>query len=117
MEKEKNFLSKIKSFKDFNMPRWDDLPEIDLYMDQVISVTDKLLSSLSVEDTPILTPSMINNYVKKQNNSSPCKEKIQQRAPCKVNNNLHNEADNGNLRDSGHNDSERSPLRNGTNAR
>ena len=75
MEKEKNFLSKIKSFKDFNMPRWDDLPEIDLYMDQVISVTDKLLSSLSVEDTPILTPSMINNYVKNRIIPPPVKKK------------------------------------------
>lgn len=75
MEKEKNFLSKIKSFKDFNMPRWDDLPEIDLYMDQVISVTDKLLSSLSVEDTPILTPSMINNYVKNKIIPPPVKKK------------------------------------------
>lgn len=74
MEKEKNFLSKIKSFKDFNMPRWDDLPEIDLYMDQVISVTDKLLSSLSVEDTPILTPSMINNYVKNRIIPPPVKK-------------------------------------------
>lgn len=75
MEKEKNFLSKIKSFKDFNMPRWDDLPEIDLYMDQVISVTDKLLSSLSIEDTPILTPSMINNYVKNRIIPPPVKKK------------------------------------------
>lgn len=75
MEKEKNFLLKIKSFKDFNMPRWDDLPEIDLYMDQVISVTDKLLSSLSVEDTPILTPSMINNYVKNKIIPPPVKKK------------------------------------------
>ena len=75
MEKEKNFLSKIKSFKDFNMPRWDDLPEIDLYMDQVISVTDKLLSSISVEDTPILTPSMINNYVKNRIIPPPVKKK------------------------------------------
>lgn len=75
MEKEKKFLSKIKSFKDFNMPRWDDLPEIDLYMDQVISVTDKLLSSLSVEDTPILTPSMINNYVKNRIIPPPVKKK------------------------------------------
>lgn len=75
MEKEKNFLSKIKSFKDFNMPRWDDLPEIDLYMDQVISVTDKLLSSLSVENAPILTPSMINNYVKNRILPPPVKKK------------------------------------------
>lgn len=75
MEKEKNFLSKIKSFKDFNMPRWDDLPEIDLYMDQVISVTDKLLGSLSVENAPILTPSMINNYVKNRILPPPVKKK------------------------------------------
>lgn len=75
MEKEKNFLLKIKSFKDFNMPRWDDLPEIDLYMDQVISVTDKLLGSLSVENAPILTPSMINNYVKNRILPPPVKKK------------------------------------------
>jgi len=64
MNGEQIFLEKIKIFSDFRMPRYNDLPEIDLYMDQVISVTDKYLGVFSASGDPVLTPSMINNYVK-----------------------------------------------------
>lgn len=44
---------------------WDRMPEIDLYMDQVITYMDKQLSLYRrTEQTKLLTPSMINNYVK-----------------------------------------------------
>ena len=66
MENEKVFFEKLSAFEGFHMPRWNDLPEIDLYMDQVISVTDKYLGALCTTDDPILTPSMINNYVKNE---------------------------------------------------
>ena len=64
MNGELNFLEKINIFSDFHMPRYAELPEIELYMDQVISVTDKYLGALSASGDPVLTPSMINNYVK-----------------------------------------------------
>ena len=43
---------------------WERLPELDLYMDQVITLMDKLLSPFSHDGDRLLTSSMINNYVK-----------------------------------------------------
>lgn len=75
MDNKTVFLEKIKSFDDFHMPRWNDLPEIELYMDQVISVTDKYLGVLATSSDPVLTPSMINNYVKNHILPPPVKKK------------------------------------------
>lgn len=44
------------------IPLWNELPELDLYMDQVIVLMEKHLN-ISKKDK-IITPSMINNYVK-----------------------------------------------------
>lgn len=46
------------------LPRWDELPDIELYMDQVITLMGKYLAWLSPQNEPLLTSSMINNYVK-----------------------------------------------------
>ncbi len=44
---------------------WNELPEINLYMDQVISLLTEKLSFFAVdEEDKLLTKSMINNYVK-----------------------------------------------------
>ena len=32
------------------LPHWNDLPEIDLYMDQVIVLTEKYLKDLTIDD-------------------------------------------------------------------
>lgn len=46
-------------------PKWEELPQIPLYMDQVILYLGEGLSLFQrEEDTPLLTNSMINNYVK-----------------------------------------------------
>ncbi|MGI6083981.1 MAG: DUF1836 domain-containing protein [Acetivibrionales bacterium] len=48
-----------------SMPNWDSLPDIDLYMDQVITYLEKQLAIFSKsEDEKLITPAMINNYVK-----------------------------------------------------
>jgi len=44
------------------IPLWSELPELDLYMDQIIVLMDKYLNSN--EKDKLITPSMINNYVK-----------------------------------------------------
>ncbi|MFD1318860.1 DUF1836 domain-containing protein [Loigolactobacillus zhaoyuanensis] len=44
------------------LPLWQELPEFDLYMDQVITETDRYLRPLSIEP---LTKSMVNSYVKR----------------------------------------------------
>ena len=75
MNGEQNFLEKIKIFSDFHLPRYAELPEIELYMDQVISVTDKYLGAFSLGGDPVLTPSMINNYVKNRVIPPPEKKK------------------------------------------
>ena len=67
------FSSKMKKHK---LPHWEDLPEIDLYMDQVIALMEKYLSDLTTqEDSKLITPSMINNYVKLNIIPAPTKKK------------------------------------------
>ena len=75
MNGEHVFLEKIKIFSSFHMPRYAELPEIELYMDQVISVIDKYIGAFSASGDPVLTPSMINNYVKNRVIPSPEKKK------------------------------------------
>ncbi len=43
---------------------WSSFPELDLYMDQVITLMNRQLEPLYVDSDRPLTPSMINNYVK-----------------------------------------------------
>ena len=63
MEKQR-FLITCGEVSAFHIPRWHELPEFDLYMDQVIALAEKYLSVLSADGKGLLTPSMINNYVK-----------------------------------------------------
>ncbi len=49
---------------DIRLPRWEELPELELYMDQVIAFTEKHLQFFSADGTKVITPSIINNYVK-----------------------------------------------------
>jgi hypothetical protein len=44
-----------------HLPQWEELPDIDLYMDQVLSLVDRYLSPIGVKP---VTAAMINNYVK-----------------------------------------------------
>ena len=46
-------------------PAWEDFPDIELYMDQVISVLERWLTPYFAEEKSI-TPTMINNYVKQK---------------------------------------------------
>lgn len=49
---------------EFTCLRWDLLPQIALYMDQVLLVLNQVLAPLSVSEEPVVTGTMINNYVK-----------------------------------------------------
>ena len=55
------FENELVSYK---MLRYDEIPDIDLYMDQTIIFLNKRLKILIKGDEPVITPSMINNYVK-----------------------------------------------------
>lgn len=60
---------------DFRMPRFDDLPTVGLYRDQVIGIVEQTLSPLGTcIDGELLTPSMVNNYVKAGLIAAPVKK-------------------------------------------
>lgn len=61
----------------YSLPLWDGLPEIELYMDQVISILTKYLNIYHKpdEEDKIITPSMINNYVKLKFMPAPIRKK------------------------------------------
>lgn len=58
----------------FHIPLWEELPSIDLYMDQVLNYIDDSLS-LYVKDENLITKTMINNYVKNGVIDAPIKKK------------------------------------------
>lgn len=45
-------------------PRYEEIPQIDLYMDQLIGYIDELLAPIRPKGEKRLTASMVNNYVK-----------------------------------------------------
>ena len=71
----------------FHIPRWDELPEIDLYLDQVVTFIDKYLlnyiiydienkkNSEDKESNHCVTKTMINNYVKQNVLEPPVQKK------------------------------------------
>lgn len=75
-------MSKKNEFK-IHIPRWEELPEIELYLDQVVTFIDKYLSNYinsdfnnsDEKDNKILTKTMINNYVKQKIIEAPVKKK------------------------------------------
>lgn len=49
----------------FRLPRYDELPDLPLYREQVLAFIEHALAPLAgMVDGPWLTPSMVNNYVK-----------------------------------------------------
>ncbi|WP_027109103.1 DUF1836 domain-containing protein [Lacticigenium naphthae] len=77
MESEiKNFEDWQKEMRHFSLPRWEDLPEFDLYMDQMVNFIEKYLSVFKKDSAEkLITPSMINNYVKLDLMPKPVKKR------------------------------------------
>ena len=46
------------------LPRWEELPDLELYMDQVLGLMQRYLGACPGFDEKGLTASMVNNYVK-----------------------------------------------------
>ena len=58
-----------------HLPRFNELPRVPLYKDQVITYLEEVAKSVNIsKDEKILTPTMLNNYVK-QKVVSPPKDK------------------------------------------
>ena len=62
---------------EFSLPRWDELPPIELYMDQVIVLLTDYLGFFAYEgnDEKLITAAMVNNYVKQKLLPAPVKKK------------------------------------------
>jgi hypothetical protein len=59
----------------FEAPRFETIPNFDLYMDQVILYINEVLEPLNFEtDTKTITSSMVNNYVKNSIVKPPVKK-------------------------------------------
>lgn len=55
----------LKDLEKYELPDWDRLPEIDLYMEQVVTYLDRINEVFTKNSQEkIITSSMINNYVK-----------------------------------------------------
>lgn len=66
----------FEDIMNYHCPRWDELPEIELYIDQVIYILENNLAIFNKDnDSPLITPSMINNYVKQHVLKPPVKKK------------------------------------------
>ena len=51
----------------FKIPRWQELPPIDLYLDQILSLMEDWLGEyMSDGEKKVMTKTMVNNYVKQK---------------------------------------------------
>ena len=54
-----------KYMEHFSLPAWETLPDMELYMDQVISLVNRYLNLIPQDETkPVITASAVNNYVR-----------------------------------------------------
>lgn len=65
----------IEKILEFKMPRWNDFPTIDIYLDQLVTYLDQNLRTYAAGNPTIITKTMINNYVKQQVIPPPEKKK------------------------------------------
>lgn len=55
----------VKEYRHFDLTAWERLPDLELYMDQLINYLGRMLKLQEKnENAPLLTASMVNNYVK-----------------------------------------------------
>ena len=57
-----------EEINNFHLPRWNELPNIDLYIDQLVTLLEQYLSNYirneNEKEDKLVTKTMINNYVK-----------------------------------------------------
>ena len=61
----------------FSYPKWKEIPNIDLYLDQVLLYVNQVCEPISSGSDKGLTASMVNNYVKHGYLTKPEKKKYQ----------------------------------------
>lgn len=68
-----------------HISRFSELPRIELYLDQLLSLVDDELSFMRLPDEgPLVTGSMVNNYVKRHAVPAPVKHRYTRRHICYV---------------------------------
>ena len=62
---------------DYRLPTWGEIPDIGLYMDQVVTLLSGYLDYMPPElkEEQVITPAAINNYVRKKIMPEPVKKK------------------------------------------
>ena len=79
----REILDLIRSIQNIDFIKPEDIPNIDLYMDQVTTFMDEhLASSKRFDDDKILTKTMINNYTKNKLIPPPQKKKYSKEHMC-----------------------------------
>ena len=63
----------------FSYPKWAEIPNIDLYLDQVLLYVNQICAPISPDKDKCLTASMVNNYVKHGYLTKPDKKKYQRK--------------------------------------
>ena len=63
----------------FSYPKWEDIPNIDLYLDQVLLYVNQVCAPISPDKDKGLTASMVNNYVIHGYLTKPDKKKYQRK--------------------------------------
>lgn len=68
--------TRAQEMQAYHLPRYHQLPEIDIYLDQLITILQQVLQPLFDEETQkCITASMINNYAKQGVIRRPIKKK------------------------------------------
>ena len=68
--------SRAQDIRSYHLPRYHELPQIDIYLDQLLTILQKTLEPLfTQEEQKFITASMINNYTKHGVISRPTKKK------------------------------------------
>lgn len=78
--------------QNLHIPRWDELPNVELYLDQIVTLINSTLSpyiffsssDLKDKDSFLLSKTMINNYVKHNIIDAPEKKKYSKKQIAKV---------------------------------
>ena len=65
-----------QNMQNYHIPRWNEIPKLDLYLDQTVTLLEKELKNfICNKDETIITKTMINNYVKQGLIKPPKKKK------------------------------------------
>lgn len=78
------FISKLarwqKYMEQYRLPCWDELPDMELYIDQVVTLVSRYLDLIPHDpENPVITQSIINNYVRLKLMPAPVRKRYSRR--------------------------------------